>query len=1134
MVNAFELGFKIKKLFGLLFLISTSAFTFGQSQPYKIEIPPSPNSTAFMQYGDYPVVLNTGTVPISIPLFELNTGKIKVPISLSYHASGIKLGQVPSSVGLGWVLNAGGVISRVMRGKPDELSQLGYFELASSMKLASEFSASSTDDKLYLYNVLNGEYDPAPDKYNINVTGINAQFAYNKQLEPVIHPFSELIIDGGLAESEDFFKVTDADGTIYRFGKSLLGVDTKEVSQVYVQGPDPSPYVSSWYLTEIISADYADTVYFEYDSIDIYPYSVSRSQQCDHTYGYNGSLPNGSVPDYQYASEFGHNYILYSISRFDNIGNISASVQTVTDARNIKRIKFRSGSIEFSNHAYISGAMRVAEMRILNEESIEVKGYVFGYDYFDDAENRLKLVSVQEFVGQVALPPYEFSYNEEFVMPEYDSPNCDMWGYFNGAINTDFIPTHTVNGITYGSYNNRDVSASHMENYTLNKIQYPTGGYTAFEFEPHEISSIIVGGGLRITAIKNFDDSGTLVRMKTYDYKNGYWIGTPPTFSYQVPHSVSESYFVEQQFSVGYLWEYTSQHHSSSYINMKGGSPVSYETVTEYTGDSNTNNGKTEYKYMYSQDYGQSYQYPYPELTDNSELRSTLIKKIDYINLGGDQYSTVHESTYHYSMDEIDSYYGLKVSWKLQPHKIALSEAIYGTSPYSMWFDVYDEFQRANFIQLDSAVESYSNLSQTTSYEYDNKPQHFQVTSVKFTNSDGAITEKVNKYSTDHSEILGLSTDETNALISMVSKNIVNTPVQVATYIDGVLDNKSTTLYKDNAGSVVPKKVETQFSDNSKRSTLLYFDDNNRLIETKPDDEVSTSAIWDITASKLIAVGENAVYNDIAFTSFEDSHHGNWSLVQEVQNGTTNISLSMINNTVTFKTNTSQSINYTYTVTRTVGPSPEMHFTNLGGGQGYLKYLSAASGSDSFTLPAGDWSVVLYWEPNVTAISVNSTVMTFTKGEPEFSSDSYCGRQSMDFQSLVRMEKTLPNIGEYKLSYVSKNGSISVTYDNATTTNTVTYPMNDGWTLNEIMIETTLVNAKVKLHGSGLIDDLRLHPLESKMTTYTYMPGIGLTTQTDTNFITTYYEYDSFGRLKLIKDDKGNVLQHYTYNYKQN
>jgi len=44
---------------------------------------------------------------------------ISVDVSLSYHATGIKVDEEASWVGLGWVLNAGGIITRQVRGNRD-------------------------------------------------------------------------------------------------------------------------------------------------------------------------------------------------------------------------------------------------------------------------------------------------------------------------------------------------------------------------------------------------------------------------------------------------------------------------------------------------------------------------------------------------------------------------------------------------------------------------------------------------------------------------------------------------------------------------------------------------------------------------------------------------------------------------------------------------------------------------------------------------------------------------------------------------------------------------------------------------------------------------------------------------------
>ena len=52
------------------------------------------------------------------------------------------------------------------------------------------------------------------------------------------------------------------------------------------------------------------------------------------------------------------------------------------------------------------------------------------------------------------------------------------------------------------------------------------------------------------------------------------------------------------------------------------------------------------------------------------------------------------------------------------------------------------------------------------------------------------------------------------------------------------------------------------------------------------------------------------------------------------------------------------------------------------------------------------------------------------------------------------------------------------------------------------------------------------------VTTYTYMPYVGITSCTEPNGKVTTYTYDSFGRLSSAVNNDGVVTDEYIYNYK--
>tara|TARA_R110002153_G_scaffold176189_2_gene329443 strand:- start:483 stop:1919 length:1437 start_codon:yes stop_codon:yes gene_type:complete len=113
---------------------------------------------------------------------------------------------------------------------------------------------------------------------------------------------------------------------------------------------------------------------------------------------------------------------------------------------------------------------------------------------------------------------------------------------------------------------------------------------------------------------------------------------------------------------------------------------------------------------------------------------------------------------------------------------------------------------------------------------------------------------------------------------------------------------------------------------------------------------------------------------------------------------------------------------------------------------------------------------------------------------------------------------------KYLLSFWVKRANGSANWDFLGQTE----KLDQEWKL----IQRIVTENRLTIEGSGLhLDELRLHPIDAGMTTYTYDPLVGVTSKTDARNYTLHYEYDYMGRLKAIRDDNGQLKELYEYNY---
>ncbi len=146
---------------------------------------PSAQSFEFTKRGNLPVDESSGRANVSIPLGEFKQGDIVVPIGLSYSGTGVRMSDVTGWTGANWSLNAGGVITRVVRDLPDEGDEIKLYNL---LQNSSELTPSEVSQNIDMLrqNQLN---DSMYDLFNFSFLNYSGEFILKEKITLLLQLF---------------------------------------------------------------------------------------------------------------------------------------------------------------------------------------------------------------------------------------------------------------------------------------------------------------------------------------------------------------------------------------------------------------------------------------------------------------------------------------------------------------------------------------------------------------------------------------------------------------------------------------------------------------------------------------------------------------------------------------------------------------------------------------------------------------------------------------------------------------------------------------------------------------------------------------------------------------------------------
>ena len=712
------------------------------------QIPPSPLTMQMQKYGDFPVSHFTGVPDIKVPIYTIEEGDIKVPIYLSFHASGLNLNDNRGLIGPGWTLHTGGMQSRVINGLPDDGPYQYYRPADFTYNYGSRYQEMKD-----IYSKQFNDYEL--DIWSYNFLGRSGKYI-NNAYDPATNLYSFFVLQ---KDNFDVETGTDENGITYSFGGP--GYEEYQTWYDYKREWDYDA-VSTWHLKSIISSRHPGMgVNYQYQDGPSYNLGEFSWQYKldDH---YDALMDCGSTPDPETCNISPY----FPYSHYNGNQYLSTSSGRTYNTRVPQRITFSGGYLLF----FLNSQKYLDRIEIFNSSDQLLKKVEFLATESAFIPNQFNSRILNDVVlkdaNNIEQERYSFTY---YYAGTNFSLSKDHWGFYNGRprdghgdligipnFHSFWSDVHGTHNQTYtaGGTADREPNALAAMSMMLKTLTYPTKGYTEFLYEGNRDAANRPTGGIRIKDIISYTAQNEIASHKSYTYGGGHCEYYPTTDLYLQHDAVATENYDGRRTTIS--------EHSPIPLSPKGSS-VTYNQVTESEGEKTT-------IYMYDTNNAYTYERldnPYYSITGESNPQFKLFANnykpwtygsLIYKKILSPGYERVE--LYNYQDSLLNTIHDLVMTQRLFP----IRTGGYYSDQESMEQDFHSRYSLYAFAnryhhsglkrQIGTSIkEKWSNGQEITTdeeYEYGNASYPLQKTAVKTTDSKGQSIRTTYKYPYDY------------------------------------------------------------------------------------------------------------------------------------------------------------------------------------------------------------------------------------------------------------------------------------------------------------------------------------------------------------------------------------------------